>query len=437
MKNFFYTVLILLICCFGCKKDKHPTPGDTETGLKIQIIQGNNQKDTVGNLLKDSIRVKITNNGAPVSNYIVQFKRSGCEDASIPEQTTSAGGQASYAWNLSGETGGQTLDIVLLDNNRNKKDSVGATAIGIAALHGWHQGGCVQNFPVNNVSVLSSGRLLLSLNRVDYLYYSDDNSTSWHPLKTFSKSYFISKIVTTGQNEIFLATQDNGVFYSKDNGQNWTNISSGIADAAGFADLAYTSSGKLIFTGDGGVYMSSDKGVTWIESDYLLPDGRCYYPCEQLNGDLYIIGPDSELYKSVDGGNSWANQGTALGNFLLASVESIFIDDNGDMYIGTPHNGPNTNGIIYKSTDSSKTWNSVLSMSSANSSYPNITQISKLGGIYYFSFAGRGVYKTANFSSYSNIGAQFSSYGSLSYTMSKNSTFVLGSPGYGIFYYLP
>jgi photosystem II stability/assembly factor-like uncharacterized protein len=437
MKKGSYFIVVLVIFCFGCKKDKKQNPGNDQSDLKIELIQGNNQKDTIGNLLQDTIKVKVTKSGAPVANYIVQFKRSGCGDVNITEQTTSASGQASYTWYLSGEAGGQLLDIIVLDNNRNKKDSISATAIGIVATQGWHRSGCVQNFPVNAISELNSGRLLASLNTLDYPYYSDDNAISWHPLKTFSKNYFISKIISDTQNDIFLATRNDGLFYSKDGGQTWANRSSGIADPTGFADMAYTHGGQLIFTDNSGVYISNDKGLTWINESLGLPSGQSFYPCEQLNGDLYIIGSDDEVYKLTNGGSTWVNQGTNLGNNLLASVASIFIDDNGDMYIGNPHNGIGANGNIYKSTDGGKTWNMLFSQTTVGSSYPNVTQISKQNGNYYFSFAGLGVYKTANFSTYSNITSKFASYGLLSYTISKNSTFVIGSPGFGIFYYIP
>jgi photosystem II stability/assembly factor-like uncharacterized protein len=436
MKKGFYFIVVMVIFCFGCKKDKKKKPVD-QSYLKIELIQGNNQRDTIGNLLKDTIKVKVTQNGAPATNYIVQFKRSGCEDVNITEQAISTNGQASYTWYLSGEAGGQLLDIIVLDNNRNKKDSISATAIGITAAHGWHRSGCMQNFPVNTVSELNSGRLLASLNTLDYPYYSDDNAISWHPLKTFLKKYFISKIISDTQNDVFLATKNDGVFYSKDGGQTWANRSSGITDPTGFADMAYTPGGRLIFTDKSGVYISNDKGLTWTNESSGLPGGQSFYPCEQLNGDLYIIGSDDEVYKLSNAGNTWVNQGTNLGNYLLASVASIFIDDNGDMYIGNPHNGIGVNGNIYKSKDGGKTWNMLFSQTPVSSSYPNVTQISKQNGNYYFSFAGLGVYQTANFSTYSNITPNFASYGLLSYAISKNSTFVIGSPGYGIFYYIP
>ncbi|HVV56254.1 MAG TPA: sialidase family protein [Mucilaginibacter sp.] len=433
MKKLLPAVIVFALFCFGCHKDKKQTPGGGDTGLHIQIVKGNNQKDTIGNLLKDSIVVKVTSDGMPAGNYIVQFKRSGCEDVTITEATTGANGQASFGWYLSGQTGGQLLDIVLLDAGRNEKDSVSAMATGIEAAHGWHRSGCVQNFPVNTVSELNTGRLLCALNGNNYPYYSDDNAASWHPLTSFSSSHFITKIITDSQNDIFLATQNDGLYYSSDNGQSWSNRTSGITDPTNFSDMAYTRSGRLIFCSNSGVYISSDKGQNWEEDDFGLPFGQSSYPCEDSNGILYIIGSDYSLYKSTNGGGKW----NIMNNILLSNVESVFVDTNDDIYIGIPHNGPGVDGLIFRSSDGGNTWTQLFSQTTGNSSYPNITQISKMGSMYYFSFAGSGVFQTSDFSSYSNITTRFASYGLLSYTLAKNSSLVIGSPGYGIFYYVP
>jgi photosystem II stability/assembly factor-like uncharacterized protein len=437
MKKIPYLLFALLLVCFSCKKDKKQVPpNDTSVGLHVVITAGNSQKDTVGNPLKDSVTVKVINNNVPVSGYIVQFKRSGCEDQTITEKTTNSTGLASFAWYLSGETGPQSLKVILLDNNRNAKDSVSAAATGIAASHGWHRGGCLQNFPVNDVAALSSGRVLASVNSTGYPYYSDDNAVSWHPLKTFSNTYFISKIMSASTGT-YIATQNDGVFFSSDNGQTWANITTGIPDVRNFADLAYTPMGNLIFSGSGGLFLSTDNGQTWNEYDFGLPMGQSTYPCEQTNGDLYIIGSDAQVYQLPLHKSQWVNIGSN-DNFLLSSVESLYIDSKGNMFIGTPHNAPDALAYIYESVDNGQSWSQVFTQQAlVSSSYPNISNISQYNGVYYFSFAGLGVYQTSDFVNYNNTTYQLGNIGLLTYTVSKNATFVLGSPGFGVYYKVP
>ncbi|MFI5162914.1 MAG: WD40/YVTN/BNR-like repeat-containing protein [Sphingobacteriales bacterium] len=436
MKKLYYLLFAFILICLGCKKDKKEgPPADTSVGLHILITAGNNQKDTIGKGLKDSVTIKVINNNVPVSGYIVQFKRSGCEDQTISQKTTNASGTASFAWYLSGETGPQSLKAILLDNSHAIKDSVTFGATGIAPSHGWHRGGCLQNFPIGDVAALSSGRILASVNATGFPYFSDDNAVSWHPLKTFSNTYFISKImsVSTGT---YIATQNDGVFFSADNGQTWANITGGIPDTRNFSDLAYTPAGNLIFCGSGGVYLSTDNGTSWNEYDFGLPAGQATYPCEQTNGDLYIIGSDAYLYYLPVHKSQWVNIG-AYDQYLLSSVESIYIDSKGAMFIGTPHNAPDATATLYESVDQAQSWSPVFSQIHESSSYPNISGITQYNGVYYFSFAGIGVYQTSNFVNYNDITAQFGNLGLLSFTVSKNSTFVLGSPGFGVYYKVP
>jgi len=438
MKKLFFAVSAIILLGLGCKKDnpKGAIDIDLSKGLHVQVVGGNFQRDTVGNMLKDSVIVKVTDNGSPVEGYIVQFKRSGCEDIIVTEATTTAAGRASFAWYLSGETGQQSANVVLMDANRNKKDSTSAGATGVAAEKGWHRGGCLQNFPINNVKALNSGRILASQNSSGYVYYSDDNAVSWHPLKTFSKNYFVSKIVTSGT-DVFLATQNDGIFYSSDNGQNWTNISSGILTVLNFSDLAYTSSGHLIYTNNYGVFVSDDKGQSWNEEDYGLPAGASTYPCENATGDLFIIGSDATVYKLALHTSSWVNIGS-MGNYILSSVESIYVDSKNNMFIGGPHNGLANTGYIYESADNGNSWSPAFSQQHFGPIYPNITDINQVNGQYYFSFAGLGVFQTSDFNNYTNLTASAWNTGLLTYTVSpKTSTIVLGSPGFGIYYRVP
>lgn len=436
MKKFFYLVPVVAGFFFGCKKDKKG-PIDPPAGLYLQVTKGNNQADTVGNQLKDSIVVKVANGGTAMAGYTVQFKRSGCQDQVVTEATTSSTGQASFSWYLSGQTGAQTLSIILLDNNRNKVDSTSAAATGIAPASGWHRGGCLQNFPVNHVAALSSGRILASVNETNYPYYSDDNALSWHPLTTFPNTHFISKIISTSAGT-FLATQNDGIFLSGDNGQSWTNISSGIWNVQDFSDMNYTANGDLIVTNASGLFISSDNGQNWSEDDYGLPMGASTYPVELPNGSLLAIGSDNSAYMLPVHTSTWQNIG-AFGNYILSNVESFYVDDKGALFVSTPHNAPDGVANIYESADGGLSWSPVFRQSTLSNliSYPNIDNISKINGIYYFAYAGIGLYETSSFDTYNTTTYQLGNIGVLSYTVSKSSTLVIGSPGFGIYYKVP
>lgn len=435
MKKLFYLVPVLAAFFFGCKKDKKG-PVNPSGSLYLQVTHGNNQTDTIGNRLKDSIIIKASKNGSALTGYIVQFKRSGCQELVTTEAAVSSAGQASYAWYLSGQTGTQSLKIILLDNSRNKVDSLTVNATGVAPSSGWHRGGCLQNFPVNHVAALSSGRILASVNEINYPYYSDDDALSWHPLTTFPNTHFISKIISTSAGT-FLATQNEGIFLSGDNGQSWTNVSSGIWNVQEFSDMNYTANGDLIVTNASGLFISSDNGQNWSEDDFGLPAGSATYPVELPNGSLLVIGSDNSVYMLPVHTGNWQNIGD-FGNYILSNVESLYVDDKGALFAGTPHNAPDGVARIYESADGGQSWSPVFMQSTLSGlSYPNIDNISKINGVYYFAYAGIGLYETSNFDTYNTTTYQLGNIGVLSYTVSKRSTLVIGSAGFGIYYKTP
>ena len=436
MKKLLYLITALTLFIFSCKKNKKGPVYPPETSLYMQVIRGSGQADTIGNRLPDSIVIKAIKNGSALSGYKVEFKRSGCQEQ-ITSATVSASGQVSYAWYLSGEIGTQSLKIVLLDNSNARIDSMTVTASGIAPSSGWHRGGCLQNFPVNNVTALSSGRILASVNSKNYPFYSDDNAESWHPLSSFGSSYFVSKILSTSAGTI-LATQNDGIFLSDDNGQTWANISGGIWNVQEFSDVTYTASGKLIFTDSSGLFISTDKGQSWTEDDFGLPAGSATYPVELPNGNLFVIGSDNSVYMLQLHASTWESIG-ANGNYILSNVESLFVDNNGHIFTGTPHNAPDGMAYIYESVDGGSSWSPVFSQNLINptSSYPNIDHMSQINGTYYFSYAGIGVYQTSNFNNFSQVTQQLGNIGLPTYTVGQNGIFILGSPGFGVYYRIP
>jgi len=436
MKKLLYLVTALTLFIFSCKKDKKGPIDPPPTSLYMQVMKGNGQTDTIGNRLKDSIVIKAAKDGSSLSGYTIQFKRSGCQEQ-VTTANVSASGQASYAWYLSGETGAQSLKIVLLDNTHTRMDSMTVTASGIAPSSGWHRGGCLQNFPVNNVTALGSGRILASVNSKNYPFYSDDNAESWHPLTAFGNTYFVSKMLSTSAGT-FLATQNDGLFLSGDNGQTWTNISGGIWNVQDFSDIVYTASGKLIFTDSSGLFISTDKGQSWTEEDFGLPAGSATYPIELPDGSLFVIGSDNSVYKLPIHTGTWQDVG-ANGNYILSNVESLFVDNNGHIFAGTPHNAPDGMAYIYESVDGGSSWSPVFSQNLINpsASYPNIDHMSQINGSYYFSYAGIGVYQTSNFSSFSQVTQQLGNIGLPTYTVGQNGIFILGSPGFGVYYRIP
>ncbi|MBS1525017.1 MAG: hypothetical protein JST19_05175 [Bacteroidetes bacterium] len=327
--------------------------------MKIEIISGNNQSDTIGKQLSSPLIVKVTKNGTPVGGVYVRFRGSGCNSDADFEIATKTDGTADYLGFLSGDVGQQAVKAYATDSNDKNLDSVTFTCTGLEPGAGWHLAGC--NIPFgaipNNFCSLSTGRLLTSYEgSIAYLRYSDDNGRSWYPVVSAGKHSF-QYILSNSSDELFAFSSDAGTLFSSDQGKTWTNQGSEPFSANTFTGASFTKSGKiLVSTQYSGLYVSSDKGKTWSQPTGVMkqanstgPDGNFHSFTEDQAGNYYVEAQNSgTLYKSTDKGASW----TALTTFLQEQVNSFYIDQNNWFY----KSRWDSNGGVYISKDNGATY---------------------------------------------------------------------------------
>lgn len=439
MNKVISAVLLAMTIALGCNKDKENNPNPADTGYKIEITRGNQQTDTLGKALADSVIVKVTKDGMLLRNVYVHFETSGCDRNQLAEAWVAfRPGEARYQWRLNGAPGKQILKIVLLDSLRARVDSVLAEATAIKPEHGWHRSSCTpEGDPgAHSFCRLSSGRLIASFHTFDYPFYSDDNAVTWHPLTTFplGSAYMeVTKLAATSSDEIFAATENNGLYYSSNGGQTWTLRNTGITDPRYFVDMAYTPSGKLIYTTySGGVYLSEDKGLSWKSvMTGLSYNDRFYYPVEQPNGDLYVVNDIGEVYRSSNKGQQW----TRLPLIFTSNAQALYVDKNGHLYISVS----NSAAEIYRSLDNGASFSKIYTAPNLPGLYPEIHDI-KQGddGTFYFNYYGSGLISTANFSTFNHIDiSEDPGDRAFNYITDKNGNLVVGSYFNGIYYNLP
>ncbi|HTK20797.1 MAG TPA: hypothetical protein VL442_14825 [Mucilaginibacter sp.] len=386
-KTLITPLLLISLLCFGCSKSSQPGPkgGETTGSVKIELVSGNNQTDTIGYHLPNFIVVKVTQNGQPLKNYTVLYKGSGCNEERMDKFDTGADGTAGYNWFLAGDVGQQTLKIYAVDDENNKVDSVTAVSTAIApGSGGWHYSACTYpfGFMVTALCKTGSGRLFTTLSGgPSYLRYSDDNGVGWYSVKSLGNTHRFERVAASSANEVF-AVADDANFYSADNGGTWTSLPVQTFNNNTISGLTFTASGKVVAASQGlGVYISSDKGKTWTiapASLFVHPnstghDSDFAYPSEDLNGNLYILSKESGvIYKSTDAGKSW----TYL-NFPNDRFESLFIDANNWFYASV--NGSEPYGI-YISKDNAATFNL---LSNSVSGFNDQISIQSDGNLYY------------------------------------------------------
>jgi len=177
----FLIICIFSLFLFCCKKENK---NQTISNIKLSIISGDNQAAETGNPLKDSIAVKVTQNGNPVNNFTLLFTGSGCNSDLTAQIKTNANGIAKYLWRMSADEGGQILNIVAVSNNV-RIDSVKATARAFIQSAGYPQISACQpyNMVPQALCQVASGRIFACFNGKTSLRYSDDDGVSWHPVR--------------------------------------------------------------------------------------------------------------------------------------------------------------------------------------------------------------------------------------------------------------
>ncbi len=414
--NKVFQLLMLLFIIQGCKKNN--STDQPPKKIKIEVIAGNNQSDTIGHLLKDTLLLRVSIGDQPLKRTMVNLNKEDCPSNTTATYLTDNDGFVRYPWQLTSKTGDQSIKITALDSLHTPADSITVHALGRSFLNAWQPAYCLPHSGINDLCQSGSGRIFLGLLAFDYPLYSDDNGMSWQRLTSFPVSNLeIRQIVAKGS-EVYIGTRHNGVYYSPNNGASWEYRSSGITETRELYKLGITKSGKLFFSSYyNRLYMSINKGQTWTElTSTAIFNEHFDSFCETSAGVLYMTSAGEDLLKSSDGGITW----TTVHPNVSYSVQSIFVDDNDDLYFGSYW----TTALIYKSTDGGISWTLKYSSPNVPGNYLEVKPFYKIMGKYYFMIGGYGIVSTSDFSTYRLLTEKYS----LEYLVTaNNAVFVPGS----------
>jgi photosystem II stability/assembly factor-like uncharacterized protein len=436
MSSKLYLLPLLFIFVSSCKKSSTTDPATKVTSVyKIEVVSGDNQTDTIGKMLPKAVEVRVTKAGLPAKNLFFRVEYSGCSNNNGAIYNTIGLGlnNFKYNWLLQGLNTKQVLKVVLLDSVKHAIDSINVNATGIIPTHGWYIGSCAfdNNLP-STLSKTPSGRILAGYNSPGYIYYSDDNGTSWHPFTSFPSYKYVHKVLSISATEI-ITGGDLGINYSKDNGLTWEDrtVPATKSDllSNNIQDMYYSKSGKLYFLGYD-IYMSADKGVTWKKINGDIPSNNIWRSIrEKNNGDIYVVTYSGGLFTSANGGTNWR-----LLNNQSFNISSLYIDDNNDFYAGVGSG-------VYRSRDNGVSWTGIYTAPKLAGFAIETLDISKQNNMFYFN--AYGVFKTADFVTVKKV-APDNIEARDSYITTDNGGIILGGAFFGniaiynsIIYYKP
>lgn len=165
---------------------------------------------------------------------------------------------------------------------------------------------------------------------------------------------------------------------SDDNGDTWTNASSGLPAQVIVEDMVQTPNGHLYIAcrQPTSVYVSTDNGDSWTSKSTGIPTGglTSLWAIEAVDNDTLVVGEYNGIYRSTDAGANWTKVKST------SNVSAMKKHPNGTIYCGF------ASGVLQKSTDFGKTWGTTSMFSSSNMIYD--IEIDKSENIYFAVFNG-------------------------------------------------
>lgn len=175
---------------------------------------------------------------------------------------------------------------------------------------------------------------------------------NWEAIDRDIKDITVSDVAVI-DNNLFVSSLNNGVYFSGDSGAQWTEINNGIST---YIRTLAVSGNRLFAAGDyGNIFSTDDNGTNWTKHDTpaenairsIAVSGTSIFAASSGNGVIY----------SGDGGNSWTeiNDGLMRINFMSLAVrdKSIYAGSLGGSI--WRRNLSDITGVKHKRSDEAKT----------------------------------------------------------------------------------
>jgi len=212
------------------------------------------------------------------------------------------------------------------------------------------------------------------------VYRSTDNGSNWEQVNSGLTTASV-KALTFAGSYLFAGTSTKGIFRSADNGSNWVEVNNGLSvlfiNTLAVSGSNIFAGAKLSVTG-GGVFLSTNNGDNWT---YVgLTNYEVY--SFAVSGNNIFAGTSNGVYLSTDNGSNWTEVNSGLTESDVYSLKF----SNSNLYAGTP------NGLFY-SSDNGSNWTNINSSTLDNVSIRSIAihQVDIIVGT-----DGDGVYVSAD-----------------------------------------
>ena len=178
------------------------------------------------------------------------------------------------------------------------------------------------------------------------VFYSTNGGNFWSNILInagdFQMNYSAETMTHIGE-KIFVGAPYPGVYGSYDRGMNWIVLNSGLGSTN---VVSVISNGSLLYAGtsDSGVYISSNYGSTWSASSSGLTNRNV--KTLLAVGNNIFAGTSGGVFLSANNGVNWTSRNSGLTTLLIESLYS----ENGNLFAGTRDSG------VYLSANGGLLW---------------------------------------------------------------------------------
>ena len=183
------------------------------------------------------------------------------------------------------------------------------------------------------------------------IYYSTNSGQTWTQSINLTNGNFNS-VSLSGSNGIAGSNSALGLYYTTNSGVNWTrsDLASGGPTENDFYSVSLSGTNAIAGSMSGtGIYYSTNSGQTWTQTAVNTGDFYSVF----LSGANGIAGSGNSndgIYYTTNSGVTWTKSSLASGNFVVALSGSIAVATSSDWF------ATGTGSGIYKSLDYGQNW---------------------------------------------------------------------------------
>jgi photosystem II stability/assembly factor-like uncharacterized protein len=177
-----------------------------------------------------------------------------------------------------------------------------------------------------------------------------------------STDYHVETLAFNSEGHALIG-RDGGVFLSKDDGDNWLPVNSGLPEDCWCTDLVVAPEGVVFAATLDGIYRSNTFGTTWMRTSEGLPygsyriDGMVVSP----TGDVFV-GTTTGAFRLDHGTERWISVNRGLGRVL--AVHTLVAGPGGDILVAAESH------MVCRMSDDGNAWSTLIAKTPVGSRCP-------------------------------------------------------------------